>query len=62
MPQVCVDGSILGVPANVWEKGCELKAFNALLEAREFRHCLIRERALISHGYMLSVDASYASR
>jgi len=59
MPQVCVDGPVPGVPANVWEKGCKLNAFNALLDAHEFRDLLITERVLIPLRYMVFVDAGY---
>jgi hypothetical protein len=62
MPQVCVNGSIPGVPAIVQKKGGELSTFNALLGAREFPEFLIRERALITIKYMLFEDGSYASR
>lgn len=62
MPQVCVNRSIPGVLANVWEKGCELHAFIALFDARKFRDILIRERALIPLRFMLFVNAGYVSR
>ena len=62
MPQVCVNESIPSVPADVWDKGFELNAFNALFGARESRYLLIRERALTPYRYMLFVDSDYASR
>jgi hypothetical protein len=42
MPQVCVNGFLPDVSANVWNKDGELNAFNALFGAREFPSFLIR--------------------